>query len=119
MIILLALAKVARVRELNTLDITRKRFEHATHRAVHLGLCWNFIAKNQLNQSFSITPLTSSIVGTEDDKELLLCPLHVRLLQDSVCMVLGNACLFPPFRPPRLKPQHRIIIVACHHPSGL
>ncbi|XP_071084229.1 uncharacterized protein [Haliotis cracherodii] len=76
---LLALATAARVSELHAIDITRVRFEHGTHGTVHLGLCWDFIAKNQLpgqpDRSFTIPPI-STIVGSEDEGELLLCPVR-------------------------------------------
>lgn len=59
-------------RELHALDIT--------HGVVHLGMCRDFIGKNQLpgqpEQSFTI-PLVSTIVGIEYEDELLLCPVRM------------------------------------------
>ena len=76
---LLALATAARVSEIHAIDVTRIRFEQTRHGAVHLGLCWDFLAKNQLpgqpDRTFLIPPL-SSIVGSEEEEELFLCPVR-------------------------------------------
>lgn len=73
---LLALAMAALVNNLQSMDITRIRFEHGILRAVHIGLCWDFIAKMQLpgqaDRSFTIPPIPT-IVGGENEGELLLC----------------------------------------------
>ena len=82
---LLALATAARVSELHALDVTRVKFQTKRHGNVLLGLAWDFLAKNQLpgqpDRQFSLTPL-SSIVGSEDEEELLLCP--VRTLREYI-----------------------------------
>lgn len=78
-IFFLTLVTKARVSELHALNITRIRFEHGTHRVVHLGLCWDFMVKNpgqvklpgQTNRAFSIPPLSSN-VGTEDEETFFL-----------------------------------------------
>lgn len=53
-------------------------FERQRHGAIFLGLRWDFVAKNQFpghaDRLFTI-PLLSSILGTEDLKDLLLCPV--------------------------------------------
>ena len=78
-VFLLALATAARVSEIHAVDVTRIQFEEGRHGAVLLGLSWDFIAKNQLpgqpDRTFRITPL-SRIVGSEDEEELLLCPVR-------------------------------------------
>ena len=78
-VFLLALATAARVSEIHAIDITRVRFEAGRHASVLLGLCWDFVAKNQLpgqpDRMFTIAPL-STIVGSEDEEELLMCPVR-------------------------------------------
>ena len=78
-VFLLALATAARVSEIHAIDVTRIKFEEGRHGAVLLGLSWEFIAKNQLpgqpDRTFKVTPL-SRIVGSEDEEELLLCPVR-------------------------------------------
>ena len=78
-VFLIALATAARVGEIHAIDVTRIKFQRREHGAVFLGLCWDFIAKNQLpgqsDRQFKIPPL-SSIVGREDEEELLLCPVR-------------------------------------------
>ena len=76
---LVALATAARISEIHALDVTRITFDQHRHGHAHLGLAWDFIAKNQQpgqpDRQFHIPPL-SQIVGSEDDQELLLCPVR-------------------------------------------
>lgn len=76
--------------KIHMLDIIHARFERGMHRAVHLRLCWDFMAKKkklsgQPDLSFSIPPLLS-IVGVEDKDKLLLCTTGFHpLRQDRRC----------------------------------
>ena len=76
---LVALATAARVSEIHALDVTRVTFDQRRDGQVHLGLAWDFIAKNQQpgqpDRLFHIPPL-SQIVGSEDECELMLCPVR-------------------------------------------
>ena len=75
----MALATAARVSEIHALDVTRVQFARGRHGVAHLGLSYDFIAKNQLpdqpDRLFTIPPL-STIVGIEDIDELSLCPVR-------------------------------------------
>ena len=55
------------------------KFDQRRHGAAHMGLMWNFVAKNQLpgqpDRLFTLKPL-SSLVGSEDEQELSLCPVR-------------------------------------------
>ena len=99
---LVALATAARVSEIHALDVTRIRFENVRHGAVHIGLLWNFIAKNQLpgqpDRLFTIPPL-STIVGAADEEELSLCPVRaLRAYIDRTRSIRGTRKrLFIPF----------------------
>ena len=99
---LVALATAARVSEIHALDVTRIKFETVRNGAVHIGLLWDFIAKNQLpgqpDRLFTIPPL-STIVGSADEEELSLCPVRaLRQYIDRTRPVRGSRKrLFIPF----------------------
>ena len=99
---LVALATAARVSEIHALDVTRIKFENVRNGAVHIGLLWDFIAKNQLpgqpDRLFTIPPL-SQIVGAADEEDLLLCPVRaLRQYIDRTRPIRGSRKrLFIPF----------------------
>ncbi|XP_067685891.1 uncharacterized protein [Haliotis asinina] len=101
-VFLLALATAARVSEIHALDVTQVRFEQARHGRVHLGLLWDFIAKNQLpgqpDRRFSIPPL-STILGRHDTEEEFLCPVRALryYIQRSALKRHSRKRLFIPF----------------------
>ncbi|XP_067670746.1 uncharacterized protein [Haliotis asinina] len=76
---LLALATAARMSEIHALDFNRTKFDRSHQVTGHLGLRWDFIAKNQLpgqpDRQFHI-PSMSSILGPHDTQDLSLCPVR-------------------------------------------
>ena len=101
---LLSLATAARVSELHAIDYTRLKFEQQRDGAALLTLRMDFVAKNQLpgqpDRSFRIQPL-SRIVGSSDERELLLCPVRaLRLyIEKTKPIRKGRRCLFVPTSP--------------------
>ncbi|XP_067681356.1 uncharacterized protein [Haliotis asinina] len=79
MLFLLALATAARMSEIHALDFNRTSFDTSHQETAHLGLRWDFIAKNQLpgqpNRQFHI-PALSSILGPHDTQDLALCSVR-------------------------------------------
>ena len=84
-VFLISLASAARVSEVHALDVSQVTFDRTPHGSAHLGLCLDFIAKNQQFQQpdrvFHL-PALSSILGHQDLEDLSLCPvraLHIYL----------------------------------------
>ncbi|XP_071085823.1 uncharacterized protein [Haliotis cracherodii] len=75
---LLALATAARISEIHAIDFNRITFDSGNNSSAHLGLRWDFIAKNQLpgqlDRQFHV-PALSSVLGAEDTEDLSLCPV--------------------------------------------
>lgn len=129
---LLSFATAARVSELHALDVTRVRFEQSRKGSVHLGLLWNFVAKNQLpgqpGRTFTIPPL-SKIVSSSDAEELALCPVRaLREYIDRSAPKRGTRKrLFIPFSPSAkgevtrntLSLWLRTVILAAYDAAGL
>ena len=76
---LLSLATAARVSEIHALDVTRITFDQRHNGQAHLGLSWDFLAKNQLpgqpDRQFHIPPL-SQILASKEVEDLSLCPVR-------------------------------------------
>ena len=78
-VFLLSMATAARISEVHALDVTQVTYDRGSHAAVHIGVMWDFIAKNQRpgqpDRVFHLRPL-SSILGPDDVEDLSLCPVR-------------------------------------------
>ena len=75
---------------MHALDITQVTFDRGPKGAAHLGLMWDFVAKNQLPghlpRQFHVSPL-ASIMGPEDLEYLSLCPVRALIRYIEVTRV--------------------------------
>ncbi|XP_071099803.1 uncharacterized protein [Haliotis cracherodii] len=76
---ILALAAAARISEIHAIDFNHITFDSGNNSSAHIGLRWDFIAKNQLpgqpDRQFHVLAL-SSVLGAEDTEDLSLCPVR-------------------------------------------
>ncbi|XP_046556912.1 LOW QUALITY PROTEIN: kinesin-like protein KIN-7O [Haliotis rubra] len=74
-------SRAARLSEIHALDFERTRFD-AHRNIVHMGLRWDFIAKNQLpgqpDTQFHI-PALSTVLGPQNTQDLSFCPFDATL----------------------------------------